>query len=431
MKAIIIGNHAAGLSAAETLRKGDLSCEITVISQEDIPPYSRCLIPYLVSGEKQIDDILFKPKDFYKRNSIRTMFGQSATKIFTKEKHVLLANDKKVEYDALIIATGGTPSLPNIPGIQNKGVFGFRTLQDAKEIISYCNNVDTAIVLGGGLIGLKAAIALHKRGKKVKVIVTSPNILSQIVSSEEAKIFENYFTKQGIEIMTKTSPVKVLGKEKVEGIEIAEGKDIRCQMVVVGKGVRAHKELAEGNDIKTEYGIIVDEHCRTNVLDVYAAGDVTQSPDSVRKEKFMNALWPHAVEEGRVAAENILGKKTILKGRTSMNSIKVDDLALISCGLTGAREKVEGGEETTVKGPREMDYKRFVLKDNCLVGFSLVGNVAHAGILTSLIIKEINVEKIKDQFISGKYDFPSMLPLIRENKEKFNEPEYEEVFLFF
>ena len=155
MKAIIIGNHAAGLSAAETLRKGDQSCEITVISKEDVPPYSRCLIPYLVSGEKQIDDILFKAKDFYKRNSIRTMFGQSVTKIFTKEKHVLLADGSKVKYDALIIATGGTPSLPNIPGIQNKGVFNFRTLQDAKEIISYCNNVDTAIVLGGGLIGLK------------------------------------------------------------------------------------------------------------------------------------------------------------------------------------------------------------------------------------------------------------------------------------
>ncbi len=165
--------------------------------------------------------------------------------------------------------------------------------------------------------------------------------------------------------------------------------------------------------------------------DIYAAGDVTQSPDTIRKKAWTNALWPHAVEEGRVAAENILGINSNLNGRTSMNSIKIGDIALISCGLTGARENMEGVEEITIKNSEKNNSKRFLIKKSCLVGFSLVGDVRHAGVLKSLVTKEVNIEKIKDVLISGVYDFPSILPLIKENKEKFNEPEYQEVLAFF
>jgi len=432
MKAIIIGNHAAGLSAAETLRQGDQSCDIIVISKEDVPPYSRCLIPYLVSGKKQVDDILFKPADFYRENSLETMFNVEAVKVLPKEKQVLLADGSKIGYDSLVIATGGTPSLPGIPGIKNEGVFGFHTLSDAEKIIAYADKVNTAVILGGGLIGIKAAISLKERGKNVKVLVSSPSILSQIVDTKEAGIFEEFLSELGMEILKNTSPARVLGEEKVEGLETTEGKKIQCEMVVVGKGVKANKDLVRGTDIKTEYGIIVDEHCRTSVPTVYAAGDVTQSQDTVRKERWTNALWPFAVEEGRVAAENILGNESsVLRERTSMNSIAVGDIALISCGLTGVRDKVDGGEELTVKGPGKWDCKRFVLKDGKLVGYVLVGNVAHAGVLTSLVRKEIGVESIKQQLLLSKYDFASILPLVKQNRNRFTEREYREVLAFF
>ncbi|MCK4601116.1 MAG: FAD-dependent oxidoreductase, partial [Phycisphaerae bacterium] len=231
----------------------------------------------------------------------------------------------------------------------------------------------------------------------------------------------------GIEIIARTNAAKVLGKDKVEGIETTEGRKIACQMVIVGKGVDANKKIVEGTDIQTEYGIIIDDHCRTSVADVYAAGDVTQSPDSVRKEKWMNSLWPHAVEQGRVAAENILGKDSTLRGGTSMNSFTIGELALISCGLTGAREKTEGAEELAFKGPGGRQSRRFIIKDNRLVGFALVGNVANAGVLTSLVAKGVDITKVRDQIISGEYDFAFVLPLIKENPDKFTEPEYQEV----
>lgn len=427
MEALIIGNHAAGLTAAETLRRGDSSCKITVISREVVPPYSRCLIPYLLSGEKQVEELLFKPASFYQDHSIDTRFGVEAVKVLADEKAVLLADGSKIRYDALVIATGGTPSLPRIPGIQNQGVFSFRTLEDARKILGYCDRVEKAVVLGGGLIGLKAAVALNHRGIQVSVVVGSPNVLSQIVAAHEAEVFEEHLAELGMEIVTRTSPARVLGADRVEGIETTEGRKIACQMVVIGKGVRANTQLVADTDIQTEYGIVIDDRCRTSVPDVYAAGDVAQSRDDVRKERWMNALWPHAVEEGRVAAENILGRESTLGCRTSMNSFVIGDLPLISCGLTGAREKVEGGEEIILKGPAKRDCKRFIFKGDRLVGFALVGNVANAGVLTSLVTKGIDVGKVRHEIVTGHFEFPLMLPLIRDNRDKFSEPEYQEV----
>jgi NAD(P)H-nitrite reductase large subunit len=247
----------------------------------------------------------------------------------------------------------------------------------------------------------------------------------------EARIFQEYLTGLGIEILSCTSPLKIWGSGKVEGIETTDGRRIPCGLVIAAKGVTANKDLLKGADIQAKDGILIDEHCRTSIDDVYAAGDVSQSFDAVRNEKWVNALWPLAVEGGRVAAENILGKKSILDNRTSMNSLVIGNCALISCGLTGFRDKVVDGEEIVHRGPGLMDYKRFLLKDHRLVGYSLVGDVRHAGVLTSLVRSGISSpHRLRSLLVSGRYDLASMLPLIQENPEKFHEPEYEEVLSF-
>ena len=431
MKAVIIGNHAAGLSAAEALRRGDASCSITVISNENTPPYSRCLIPYIVSGEKRVEDILFKPASFYEDNDIDAMLGVEAVRILRKEKRVLMADGSKVAYDVLIIATGGSPSLPRISGAKAEGVFGFRTLCDAGRISAFSGQVETAVVLGGGLVGLKAALALHELGKRVKVLMASSHVLSQIAGATEAVIFEEHLSALGIDIISGTDAAQILGEEKVRAVETTDGKVIDCQLVVVGKGVSANKTIVKDTDIKTEYGILVDDHCRTNVRDVYAAGDVAQSPDSVRGIAWMNALWPHAVEAGRVAAENALGKESVLGDRTAMNALVLAGLPLVTYGLTGAREQVEGGEEIVRKGPDKAVSRRLIFKDDRLMGFCLVGNVENAGVLGALVKKQVNVSKIKDQLVFGEYDFASVLAVIRDEPEKFREPAYQEVLSFF
>lgn len=431
MKIVIIGNHCAGLTSAETLRKADRTSSITMISKEDVPPYSRCLLNYIISGRKTVNDILFKPEQFYKINSIETMFGLEAINVFPDNKEILLNTSGTVKYDKLIIATGGDPATTDIKGANTAGVFGLRSLADAIKIREYCKNVTTAVVSGGGLVGVKAATALFELGKKVKLLVGSSSILSQNMDIEEALMLEEHLASHGIEIIKNTSIIEIYGKDKVEGIKTGQDDKVECQIVVVGKGVEANKSLVEGTKIETEHGIIIDDHCRTTVPDIYAAGDVAQGKDSVRKCSRTNALWPLAAEEGRVAAENILGKDSVLRERTSMNSLNLLGLPVVSCGLTGVRDKVRGIEKVIIKDKNKRSMNKFVFQNNKLVGFVLIGNIANAGVLTTLVRKEINIDGAKDKILSGKYDLSSVLPVIRKNSEKFNEVEFREVINLF
>jgi len=427
MKVLIIGNHAAGLTAAEVLRKNSDKTDITIISKENTPPYSRCLVSDIISGEKNIEDILFKDKDFYEKNRINAMLGKTALSVDAENKTVILDDKSKIPYDNLIIATGGDPAMPDLPGINLKGVFGLRTDQDALKIKDYLKNSKTAVVLGGGLVGIKAAAALSLTGKKVKVFVASSGILSQILSKDEADILQNKLEDQGVEFLMHSDGKEIMGKQKAECLITDKGDKIECELIIVAKGVKANTGLIKDTSIKTDHGIIINDSCMTNIKTIYAAGDVAQSKDDIRNESWMNSIWPLAVEEGKVAALNISGKKTNLLERTSMNAFHIAGTWLVSCGLTGLRDTKEDTEKYFLLDRKKNNYKKFIFKDNQLVGFALIGNILNAGVLNLLMRKKINLGNTKDQLLAGKYDFSSMIPCIMENKERFNEPEFREV----
>lgn len=431
MEIVIIGNHCAGVTAAESLRKLDKTCRITMISKEDNPPYSRCLVNYIISGKKEINDILFRPADFYRTNSINTIFGVEVTNIYPDKKEVLLNTQVSIKYNKLLIATGASPVMLGVQGENNDGVFVLRSIEDAIKIKKYSNNIMTAVVFGGGLVGIKAAAALSELGKKVKLIVSSSGILSQNLDADEAEIVENYLISNGIEIIKHTSISEILGSGKVEGVKTSRGEIIDCQMVVVGKGVEANKSLIKGTQIEAGQGIIVDNHCRTSVPDIYAAGDVVQNTDNVRKSIWTNSLWPFAAEEGRVAAENMLGKDSVLRERTSMNSLNLLGLPVITCGLTGMREKITDAEKITIKEKNKKTFQKFIFKGNKMVGFVLIGNIKDAGVLNTIVRKEIDISNAKDSIRNGKFDFASMLPVFLDDCEKFNddtEKEFKQIF---
>jgi NAD(P)H-nitrite reductase large subunit len=189
--------------------------------------------------------------------------------------------------------------------------------------------------------------------------------------------------------------------------------------------------LVRNTKIKTDYGILVDDRCRTNIKNIYAAGDIAQSRDNVRGDKWMNSIWPLAVEEGRVAAENIMGRKSSLRERTSMNALVLGDLQLISCGLSGAREGSKDTEKVMVEfGGKngERNFRKFIFRDERLVAFSVMGDIDNAGILNLLVRKGINLSGIKNRILSGRYEFADVLPCLIKQKEKFDEPEFTGIF---
>ena len=427
MKYVIIGGSAAGLNCAETIRSKDKTGDITVISDEELPLYSRCLISYYLSGEVEEKDLNFKPKDFFEKHNIKSMTGIRAEKIHEKEKKVMLDSGEEIDYDRLLIATGGSSKMPPIKGADKKGVFMMRTFDDIRAIESELKKTKTAAVLGGGLIGMRAAYALKSAGKNVVVVVRSNRVLSQMLDEGAAGIVRKLMEENGIRILTETDTTEILGDKNVTGLELDTGEVIKCEMVVVGKGVNPNIEITEGTAVRTDWGIIVDEHLQTDSPGIYAAGDVALTGDVSTGEQTVNALWPCAVEQGIITGLNMTGNERIYDGSLSMNSLVFYDIPIISMGITRPKSK---DFEVLIKENKNRNlYKKIVLKDDRIVGLVLVNSVEQAGVYCKLIRNEVDISTIRSILLDENFNYAKILPLIKDNPEKFKDKEFSETVL--
>lgn len=429
MNFVIIGGSAAGLSACESIRELDKKGDITLISDEKEPLYSRCLLTYLISGKLDKDRIKFKNGDFYKENKIEAIHGVKAVSLDVKIKTVTLDNSKTVKYDKLLIATGASPKKLNIAGEEKRGVFDLRNIEDAKKIMSALDKVETIAILGGGLIGLRDAYALRLRGKKVKVFVKSPQVLSQMLDKDAADIIESRLTANGIEIIKGVAATGINGKDSVSGITLEGKKEIPCQMVIVGKGVTPNTDIVKGTGIDVKEGIVINGQAQTSAKDVYAAGDVAEAMDIITGSYRVNAIWPVAVEQGRIAGLNMAGKKAVYDGSSMMNSVDFYDLATISIGITKPKEA--GFEELVHIDNAKGIYKKIVIKDNIICGAILVNEVGNAGVYGILIKKRIDISSVKDILLSRNFDYAKILSIVNRLPDKFDSEEFKESVITF
>lgn len=428
-KYVIIGGSAAGISACEGVREADKKGTITLISDEALPLYSRCLLTYLIAGKIDKDGIRFKNADFYKANNIELIQNQKAVEIDIKAGEVKLSGGKSVKFDKLLIATGGSPKKVGIPGEDKKGVFSLRNIKDADGIISMLDGVKTAVILGGGLIGLRDAYALRLKGKSVKVIVKSPQILSQMLDKDAADIIETKLASEGIEIMKGLQASEITGKDIVSGIALDNGKKISCELVIIGKGVAPNTDLAKAAKIKVASGIVVNEYMQSSEKNIYASGDVAEAIDITRNEARVNAIWPVAVEQGKIAGLNMAGKKTQYEGSSMMNATDFFGLATISIGVT--KPKGSGYEELTRVDTKHNVYKKIVLKNNVICGLILINKVQNAGVYGVLIKKKVDVSSLKDQLLDYNFDYAKILPLVKGLGDKFKDAEFKDTIITF
>lgn len=426
MKYVIIGGSAAGVSAAEILRKHDKKSEITLVCEETFPLYSRCLLTYLIAGSLKESELNFKNKDFYKDNDIKAYLGKKAVSIDAKGRTVSLEDGAKISYDKLLLATGASPKWVDVPGSDKKGVFTVRKIDDARAILEMLENVKEISVLGGGLIGLRDAYALSLRKKQVTVVVKSPQVLSQMVDKTAAGIIASILEKNGIRIMTGVAAKELVGEKSVEGILLDSGAKLNCQMVIIGKGVSANTELAAACGLETEDGIIVDQYLKTSDENIFAAGDVAQTYDLARKSKRINALWPCAVEQGEIAALNMLGRSKIYDGSLSMNSVEFFGLPCISMGVTKTKEQEDYEIISQTKGDV---YKKFVLKKDRIVGAVLTGDIRSAGIVNALIKNKVDASSIKHLLLDETFDYAKIMPLVAKFKDRFKQEEYQDTII--
>ena len=421
---VIIGGSAAGISSCEAIRENDKKGKITLISDEKLALYSRCLLTYYIAGKIGREKILFKNNDFYSTHAVDAMHGVKAASIDVKKKIVSLGDGKTVPYGKLLIATGSSSKKIGIPGEDKKGVFGLRNIDDADGIVSCIDKVDTAVILGGGLIGLRDAYALRLKGKKVKIIVKSPYILSQMLDKDAADILEARLTEEGIEIMKGLDAKEITGSGSVSGVTLDNGTRLSCQLVIVGKGVAPNTDIAKTAGVKIEDGIIADNHLLTSIKDIYAAGDVAQTRDIATGSPKINAIWPAAVEQGRSAGRNMSDKECAYDGSGMMNSIDFFGLSTISIGLT--KTKDPRCEELVSIDKDKKIYKKVIIRDNILLGAILVNKVANAGVYGIMIRKGIDVSSLKEKLLSDNFDYAKILPLVKKNPDKFSADEFRE-----
>jgi NAD(P)H-nitrite reductase large subunit len=414
---IIIGNSAAGIAAVEAIRQRDKESKITVISDEDYPAYCRCLISYYLAGEVKEEKILYRPESFYCENNLELYLNKKVVRVDPKKNRVICEDKSQFNYDALLIATGASPKFPEIPGIKKSGVFGFRTIKDTKEIEGLLPVTKTVCVLGGGLIGLKAACALKKRNIEVKVIVKSKQVLSQMLDFTAASLVQKKLEENGIEIALGQDAVEIIGNSDIKAVKLDLGKVFGCSLVVAAKGVSPNIDLIKETEIKVNEGIIANELLQTNIPNIYTAGDMAESFDLIINRHTVNALWPIAIEQGKLAGLNMAGENISYAGSLGMNSLEFFGLPVISLGIYKVKEEEKNlFEELKTLDTKANTYKKLILKDNFLVGAVLVGEIKNSGVLLRLIKEKIEVSTFKDRLLSDNFSYPEIMDLVKDKE---------------
>jgi NAD(P)H-nitrite reductase large subunit len=420
-KYVIVGASAAGIGAVEAIRAVDPVGTITIISDEACAYYSRPMISDLVSGKADHKKMQCKTDDFLAENNVEILLNKKATALNTTEKNITLDGGEKMSYEKLLLATGGKPFVPKMDGQEKDGVFTFTTMAEAQRLADKIDTIHakSAVVIGAGLIGISVTEALVKRGVKVTVVELQEKILSLLLDPQASDIVEAVIRKAGVHFATGQSVQKIIGRAEndaaVGGVILTKGDTVTCDLVVVAIGVIPRTEIVAGTPVKTNRGIVVDNTMQTSVSDVYASGDVAEAFDFILNMNRLLPLWPLAVEEGRVAGSNMAGKKATYGGGTNMSSLKYFGIPIVSIG--NANPKVDDTTfEVLVKLDAENNvYKKIVLKDNIVVGMTMVNCIERAGVLFNLMKKQINVKKFKQSLLSDDFGL-AVLPLSLQRK---------------
>lgn len=395
MNYVILGASAAGINAAETLRKSDKDLSITVISRDE-KIYSRCMLHHVISDHRTYENISFVDDDFMEKNNIKWLSSKNVVGLDIDNKIVEL-EDGKVGYDKLLIATGANSAIPPIKNLREANfVYSLRNIEDALKIKEKAKVSKKAVIIGAGLVGIDALEGLFKYNLDMSVAFMEKYILDKQLDEYAASVYENKFREKGVKFYPSASITEVIvdSDNNAIGVGFADGTVLDADMVIVATGVKANADfLGENSSVEFDRGIIINDKCETSVKDVYAAGDVVGK----------NAIWPFAVKQGIVAAHNMIGKfKEVNDSFTFKNTMNFEGIPTVSLGMNTPED-----DSYTVETKKRGDYyKKFIYKDNVIYGAVIQGDISYVGVFTYLIKNKIEIPNLEDRiFDLGYADF--------------------------
>ena len=393
MAYVIVGASASGINAARTLREHDKDADIILVSKDD-HVYSRCILHHFLDGRRDIEDLDFSPDNFFEMYKIKWIKGVEVIGIDIKEKLLKLSNEDNLRYDKVLLATGSSSFLPPIENLRSaNNVIGLRNLDDAIKIKNIARKVKNVVILGAGLVGVDALAGLLDYNINITLIEMGDRLLPLQLDKYAANIYEERLKKEGVNLKFGVRAEKVIVDDENNPISIKlnTGEEVPCELIIACTGVRSNVGFLKDSGIECDkFGLIINAKGETNVRDVYGAGDITGR----------NPIWPTAVKEGMIAANNMVGKETFMEDYFgSKNTMNFCGVATMSLGMVVKPD--ESYEEITdIDGK---DYKKIIYKDGAIYGAIVQGDLSYVGVLTQLIKQKINVDRVKKPLFDIDY----------------------------
>ena len=411
---VIIGGSAGAIGAVEGIRKLDPAGEITVVTEEPVAPYSRPAIGEHLDGRVDLTSLRFGSPGFWNEYSVRVLLGRRATSVDLACKTVRLDDGQVLGFDRLLLATGTLPFIPKIEGMDREGIYTFTGLNDVQEIRKELPRTNSAVIIGGGLIGVEAAEALVNLGIDVTVVELRGWLLNLLLDRDAAGMVESAMASRSVRLLRGESVKEILGREgspgRVGGVVLSNDTRMQCDLVVSAVGVIPRTELAVQAGLCVNRGILVNRFMQTSDSSVYACGDVAEAYELIGGGYRVFAIWYLARLGGRVAGANMAGGKVEYPGGLAMSALRYFGVPIVSVGLD-VREMTEEFEVLAKKGSES--YRKIVLRGNRVVGFTLVRDIEAAGLMYNLMRNQTDISGLKERLLSPDFSFAHLPEKVR------------------
>ena len=390
---VILGAGPAGVIAAETIRKHAPADRITLVGDERETPYSRMAIPYLLIGNVDERGTWLRKSPTHFKDLAIEQVQASAQSVDVQGRAVLLDDGQRLAFDRLLIATGSRPLRAPIPGIDAAGVHPCWTLEDARKIMALAVKGARVLQMGAGFIGCIIMEALAARGVHLSVVEMGDRMVPRMMGPTAGGMIRDWCEAKGVQVFTGTRVEAIEGGSPLR-VRLSSGQHVPADLVISATGVRPSIGFLENSGITCLQGVLTDEHLQTNVPGIYAAGDCAEAFDKVSGQTIVSAIQPNAAEQARVAALNMVGQVTSLRGVTQINVL--DTLGLISASF-GDWQGRPGGEHVELTDKAAGRHLSLQFQGDRLVGCNSVGWTEHVGVMRGLVEGQVPLGEWKDK----------------------------------
>ncbi len=390
MRIVIIGAGPAAVSAVEAYRQAGGAGEISMLSAEPSLPYSPpAMADHFLSGSNLH---LWRGMDWLEQQAVDFHPGARVTAVDAQAQRLAVDGQPDLSYDRLLIASGGRLYAP-VSGADLPGVNNFKSLKAAEALVAQVKSgaARHAIVVGAGFIGMEIALLLTELGVQVTQIEMLDQVMAGMLDTDTASIVLGQMRSRGVQVRLKTRALAFTGNGKASGVQLESGEALQAELLIAATGIKPNLEYLADSGIAHGWGVPVDERMRTNLADVYAAGDIAETRDLLTGDAYVHAIFPNAVAQGRVAGFNLAGLDVTYPGAERFNSLKHLGLAVVAAGL-------KQGDEV-LQERRGANLRTLYLQEERLVGFQLVGDTRSAGTLHSLMLNGSSVKAIKGRLL--------------------------------